>query len=75
MHSKNEWGQLRKVVVGHATNARVPEIDTSLRHINYADVEDELTIPSGVYPQIVIDEANEDLETFVDFLEKESVEG
>ena len=74
MHSQNEWGQLRKVVVGHAHNARVPEIDTSLRHINYADVEDELTIPSGVYPQIVLDEANEDLETFVDFLEKESVE-
>ncbi len=74
MYSKNEWGQLRKVVVGHAHNARVPEIDTSLRHINYADVEDELTIPSGTYPQIVIDEANEDLETFVDFLEKESVE-
>ena len=38
MHSQNEWGQLRKVVVGHAHNARVPEIDTSLRHINYADV-------------------------------------
>jgi len=34
MHSKNEWGKLNKVVVGHATNARVPERDISLRHIN-----------------------------------------
>lgn len=74
MYSKNEWGQLRKIVVGHAHNARVPEIDTSLRHINYADVKDELQIPTGQYPQIVIDEANEDLEKFVDFLEKERVE-
>ena len=74
MHSKNEWGKLNKVVVGHATNARVPERDISLRHINYADVKDELNIPSGRYPQIVVDEANEDLTTFVDFLEKEGVE-
>ena len=73
MHSKNEWGKLNKVVVGNATNARVPERDISLRHINYADVKDELNIPSGRYPQIVVDEANEDLTTFVDFLEKEGV--
>ena len=40
MYSKNEWGQLRKIVVGHAHNARVPKVDVSLRHINYADVKD-----------------------------------
>lgn len=74
MYSKNEWGQLRKVVVGHAHNARVPEVDISLRHINYADVKDELDIPSGRYPQIVVDEANEDLETFANFLKKEGVD-
>jgi N-dimethylarginine dimethylaminohydrolase len=74
MHSKNEWGKLNKVIVGHAHNATVPEIDISLRHINYADVKDELTIPAGKYPQIVVDEANEDLTTFVNFLEKEGVD-
>ena len=74
MHSKNEWGKLKKVIVGHAHNATVPEIDISLRHINYADVKDELTIPAGKYPQIVVDEANEDLTTFVNFLEKEGVD-
>jgi len=67
-------GSVKKSRSGSCHKCSGTEIDTSLRHINYADVEDELTIPSGVYPQIVIDEANEDLETFVDFLEKESVE-
>lgn len=73
-NSSNEWGNLKKVVVGSATDARVPEIDYSMRCINYADVHDETQIKSGPYPQTVIDEANEDLETFVDFLKKESVE-
>ena len=53
MYSKNEWGQLKKVVVGIADNARIPEVDASLRHINYDDVTDELDIPTGKYPQIV----------------------
>ena len=75
MYSKNEWGQLKKVVVGIADNARIPEVDASLRHINYADVTDELDIPTGKYPQIVVDEANEDLETFADFLRSESCKG
>ena len=48
------------------------KIDQVLRHINYADVEDELDIPTGKYPQIVVDEANEDLETFADFLRKKA---
>ena len=74
MYSKNEWGKLKKVVVGIADNAQIPEVDASLRHINYADVEDELDIPTGKYPQIVVDEANEDLETFADFLRKEGAE-
>tara|TARA_Y100000389_G_scaffold134887_1_gene132373 strand:+ start:7123 stop:8118 length:996 start_codon:yes stop_codon:yes gene_type:complete len=74
MYSKNEWGKLKKVVVGIADNARIPEVDTSLRHINYADVTDELDIPTGKYPQIVVDEANEDLETFADFLRNEGAE-
>ena len=41
---------------------------------NYADVVDELDIPTGKYPQIVVDEANEDLETFADFLKNEGAE-
>lgn len=74
MSSQNEWGQLKKVIVGVADNARVPEIDLSVRTINYADRKDVSDISVGLYPQQVIDEANEDLNVFVDFLERENVE-
>jgi glycine amidinotransferase len=73
--SKNEWGQLKKVIVGIADNAKIPtDIDISLRCVNFADKVDESEIQKGPYPQQVIDEANEDLEIFVDFLKGESVE-
>jgi len=74
MYAKNEWDPLKKVIVGTATGARIPAMDKSLRCVNYADIADESEIPSGEYPQIVIDEANEDLETFADFLKGEGVE-
>ena len=74
MNSKNEWDQLKKVIVGVADFAQIPEMDKSLRTINYADREDVSTVKTGPYPQQVIDEANEDLEIFCDFLRGESVE-
>lgn len=73
-YATNEWGNLKRVIVGSATHARVPDLDTSMRLVNYADVADESTIKTGPYPQIVIDEANEDLETFVNFLKGEGVQ-
>lgn len=69
----NEWGKLRKVVVGIADDAKVPEIDLSVRTINFADKKDISSIKTGIYPQQVIDEANNDLQKFVDVLEKENV--
>lgn len=74
MKSQNEWDKLKKVIVGVADYARVPEVDLSVRTINYADREDVSDVPVGLYPQQVIDEANEDLETFVKFLLGEGVE-
>jgi N-dimethylarginine dimethylaminohydrolase len=74
MLSKNEWDPLEKVIVGIADDAVIPPLDISLRCINYADYENENKIPQGKYPQQVIDEANEDLEEFVNFLKKENVE-
>jgi glycine amidinotransferase len=74
MNSTNEWDKLKKVIVGVADYARVPEIDNSLRFINYADRETIVDIKTGIYPKQVIDEANEDLEIFVKFLEQEGVE-
>ena len=74
MRSQNEWGKLKKVIVGVADNARVPEIDLSVRTINYADRKDISDISVGLYPQQVIEETNEDLEVFVNFLQGENVE-
>ena len=74
MKSQNEWDKLKKVIVGVADYARVPEVDLSVRTINYADREDVSDVPVGQDPQQVIDESNEDLEVFVSFLLGESVE-
>ena len=74
MRSQNEWDKLTKVIVGVADYARVPEVDLGVRTINYADREDVSDVPVGQYPQHIIDETNEDLEVFVNFLLKEGVE-
>lgn len=74
MTSYNEWGRLKKVIVGIADDARIPTLDVSLRVVNYANVHDETEIKNGLYPKQVIDEANEDLEILCDFLRKENVE-
>jgi N-dimethylarginine dimethylaminohydrolase len=74
MKNCNEWGNLEKVVVGTATGAKLPALDKSVRTVNYADKTDVSNIRTDVYPQQVIDEANEDLEIFCDFLRKEGAE-
>lgn len=74
MLSRNEWDPLKTVIVGTATGARIPTMDLSLRVINYADGDDSRVPPVGLYPQQVIDEANEDLEIFCNFLRQCGVE-
>lgn len=74
MNSINEWDQLKKVVVGIADYAQIPKLDPSLRTVNYANISDESEIPCGPYPEQVINEANEDLNTFVNFLQSVDVE-
>jgi len=74
MKSQNEWGKLKKVIVGVADYATIPEMDLSVRTINYADKKDISDVLVGPYPQQVINEANEDLETLVKFLLGEGVE-
>ena len=71
--SVNEWGQLRKVVVGVANNARIPETDLSMRVVNYADQE-TVDAKVGFYPDQVIREMNEDLQKLDKFLSDEGVE-
>jgi len=76
MKSSNEWSQLKTVIVGVADNAKIPQMDLSLRTVNYADKTDNdlKNINPGLYPKQVLDEANEDLEIFCNFLEKENVQ-
>lgn len=73
MLSKNEWDSLKTVIVGSATNAKIPFLDKSLRTVNYADIENISDIKIGNYPEQVIEEANQDLEIFTNFLESQSV--
>ena len=49
MKSQNEWGKLKKVIVGVADYANVPEIDLSLRTVNYADRQDLSSVKVGPY--------------------------
>lgn len=74
MPTVNEWGTLKKVVVGTATGARIPDPDISMRTVNYADKSLDYSPLTGPYPRQVIDEANEDLEDFCAFLKNERVE-
>lgn len=73
LHTTNEWGQLKSVIVGVADCATIPKMDKSLRCVNYADRSDVSDIKHGPYPKKVIDETNEDLDVFVSFLKKEGV--
>ena len=72
-YSRNEWDTLKKVIVGRADDAKIPLLDSSLRLINYADKRYTYNIPTGPYPKQVITEANEDLETLVEFLQGENI--
>lgn len=74
IYSKNEWDPLKKVIVGVPDYASIPTMDKSLRVVNYADRENVNDIVSGQYPKQVIDESNEDLDTFVSFLSSVGVE-
>ncbi len=74
IYSTNEWDQLKKVIVGVPEYAQIPPMDKSLRVINYADRHSIEDINVGPYPKQVIDESNEDLDIFVNFLKGEGVE-
>lgn len=74
MLSQNEWSPLKSVIVGTATNAKIPPIDKSMRCVNFAGEKFENIPASGYYPRQVINEANEDLEVLCDFLRKENIE-
>ena len=64
-HSHNEWDDLKEVIVGSVEGAQIPQIkDKGLHCIDYAHLSDEefQNIPTGPYPQKVMEEMAEDLE-------------
>ena len=74
MSSINEWDKLNKVIVGIADGAMIPEIDDSLRYVNYAGTDrlDEVIV--GPYPEQVIREANRDLDNLAHQLTLRGIE-
>jgi len=60
--ARNEWEPLKKVVVGIADHARVPALDVSLRTVSYSHTKNLNDITQeGLFPNQVIEEANEDV--------------
>ncbi len=70
--SCNEWDQLEEVIVGNPLRARFPTADLSTQLTEYPDRPLE-KIPQGPFPQWIIDETEEDLNAFVEVLEKAGV--
>lgn len=62
LHSTNEWGRLRSVVVGSATAANWPIDDPVFATEKEKTLWKETPVPSGAVPSWIINEANEDLE-------------
>lgn len=62
---KNEWGELKEIILGVSDNAQVPTIgDKCLHAIDYAHLSEEefKNRPSGLYPRKVIEETRQDLQ-------------
>jgi glycine amidinotransferase/scyllo-inosamine-4-phosphate amidinotransferase 1 len=70
INSNNEWGKLKSVVVGSATNANWPSDDPVFAEESRKTTWTETPVPSGAVPQWIIDEANEDLAILIDTLHK-----
>ena len=68
--SSNEWGKLKSVVVGSATNANWPSTDPVFAEESRKTTWTETPVPSGPVPQWIVDEANEDLSILIDTLRK-----
>jgi len=58
----NEWGKVKKVIVGIADKAKHYNDNMANRCVLFADRELTASIPHGSYSSTIIDEANEDLD-------------
>lgn len=58
----NEWGKVKKVIVGIADKSKYYEDNLINRYVYFANKKLDESIPHGVYSSSIIDEANEDLD-------------
>jgi len=65
--SWNEWDPLEEVIVGNPLNGRFPTPDLSTQLAEFPD-RPLSEIPTGPFPQRIIEEAEEDLQKFIDVL-------
>ena len=69
----NEWDPLEEVIVGRVDNAQIADKDHGLYAIEYRDYGSVDNIPSGRYPQHILDKTAEELEELVAEFEKAGV--
>ena len=70
VQSHNEWDPVEEIIVGSAKHARIPHLDLGFE-VTAASADDLLNVDiKGKYPQKIIDETEEDIERFVEELEK-----
>src|SRR6476646_8608622 len=67
--SCNEWDQLEEVIVGNPLKARFPTPDLSTQLAEFPD-RPLTEIPRGPFPQQIMEETEEDLNEFVQTLER-----
>ncbi len=70
----NEWDPLEEVIVGTAKNARLPMPDISVHAIDFPEFASIDDIPSGPFPDFVVEETEEDLQVFIEILQDLKIE-
>lgn len=73
LNSCNEWGTLKEIILGTATNAHWPVNCPSFRNLEKTTSWKETPVPSGPVDKKIIDETNYDLEKFRETLESLSI--
>ena len=73
IHSYNEWDPLKEIIVGTATNANWPTNDPVFAKESEKTTWKKTPVPSGPVSQVIIDEANEDLQGLCDILAQSGI--
>lgn len=70
VNSNTEWGTLEEIILGISDYARVPQIkNNDIHSVDYANYNTVADLPSGEYPNKILEETAEDLNLFQTQLE------